>query len=73
MDVTLLNEDGMEVKAHKVILSSATEFFDNIFQQCKNKNTESFVIFLSGIKFLQLKSTVENLSIWERQLSRRRT
>ena len=73
VDLTLLIEDGMEVKAHKVILSSATEFFDNIFQQCKNKNTESFVIFLSGIKFLQLKSTVENLSIWERQLSRRRT
>ena len=65
VDLTLLIEDGMEVKAHRVILSSATEFFDNIFQKCKNKNTENFVIFLYGVKFLQLKGILEFIYLGE--------
>ena len=65
VDVTLISEDGMEVKAHRMILSSATEFFDNIFQKCENKNRENFVIFLYGIKFLQLKSIIEFIYLGE--------
>ena len=63
VDVTLISEDGMEVKAHRMILSSATEFFDNIFQKCKN--TENFVIFLYGVKFLQLKGIIEFIYLGE--------
>ena len=63
VDVTLISEDGMELKAHRMILSSATEFFDNIFQKCKN--TENFVIFLYGVKFLQLKGIIEFIYLGE--------
>ena len=43
VDVTLITEDGMEVKAHRMMLSCATEFFENIFQKCENKNRENLV------------------------------
>ena len=65
VDVTLISEDGLEVKAHRMMLSSATEFFDNIFQKCENKNRENLVIFLYGIKFLQLKSIIEFIYLGE--------
>ena len=65
VDVTLISEDGLEVKAHRMILSSATEFFDNIFQKCENKKRENLVIFLNGIKFLQLKSIIEFIYLGE--------
>ena len=64
-DVTLISEEGMEVKAHRMVLSSATAFFDNIFQKCNNKNTENPVIFLYGIKFAQLKSIIEFIYLGE--------
>ena len=65
VDVTLISEEGMEVKAHRMVLSSATAFFDNIFQICNNKSTENLVIFLYGIKFLQLKSIIEFVYLGE--------
>ena len=65
VDVTLITEDGMEVKAHRMMLSCATEFFENIFQKCENKNRENLVIFLYGIKFHQLKSILEFIYLGE--------
>ena len=35
-DVTLACEDGMQVKAHKVVLASSSPFFQNILR--KNKH-----------------------------------
>ena len=30
-DVTLATEDGQEIKAHKIVLSAGSDFFNNIF------------------------------------------
>ena len=46
-DVTLVCEDGVQVDAHKVILSACSPFFNNILQKCKLQNT---LIYMRGVK-----------------------
>jgi len=54
-DVTLVTEDDQEIRAHKVILSSASDFFKKILT--RNPQQETF-LFLQGIRFEDLEQVV---------------
>ena len=45
-DVTLATDDGYQILAHKVILSSGSDFFSDIFSKCSQPN---MLVFLKGI------------------------
>ena len=55
-DVTLATEDGRQLKAHKVILSSRSSFFKRILL---NNPHQHPLLFLKGIKYFQLKSILK--------------
>ena len=48
LDVTLACDDGQQIKAHKVVLSSCSSFFKNIL--LKNPHP-SPLIYLKGVKY----------------------
>jgi len=54
-DVTLACEDEKQIKAHKVILSSSSSFFQNIL--LKNSHPHP-LIYLKGIKFGELQAII---------------
>ena len=58
LDVTLATEDGKETKAHKIILSSGSDFFSDIF--LKN-NHQNMFIFLKGVKRSDLEKVTDFL------------
>ena len=55
-DVTLVTEDNRHIKAHKVILSSFSEFFREVFL---NNSALNIVIFLKGVSFQNLEYVLE--------------
>ena len=55
-DVSLVSEDGKQIKAHKVILSVSSPEFKNILLLNSHPHP---VIFLSGVLFEDLNSLVE--------------
>ena len=54
-DVTLVCEDGNQVDAHKIILSSSSPFFQNLFK--KNKHSHP-LIYMRGMKVEDLLGVV---------------
>merc|ERR1712129_153435 len=55
-DVTLATEDGRQLKAHKVILSSCSSFFKKILL---NNPHQHILLFLKGVRYSQLKSVLQ--------------
>jgi len=55
-DVTLVCEDSQQIKAHKVILSSSSVFFNNILTE---NHHEHPLIYLKGVKHKRLKHLIE--------------
>ena len=55
-DVTLVCENSHQVKAHKVILSSSSLFFNNILTE---NNHPHPLIYLKGVKHKRLKNLLE--------------
>ena len=55
-DVTILSEEGEEMKLHRVILASASTFFRNILSRIKQNNP---LIFLKGIQMKELQFIVQ--------------
>ena len=55
-DVTLVTEDHIQIKAHKLVLSSASVFFGNILTNNPHHNP---LIFLKDIKNTQLRMILE--------------
>ena len=55
-DVTLVSEDLIQIKAHKTVLSSASEFFKDLFT--KDGCDSSFLI-LSGVQTKDIQSVME--------------
>ena len=53
IDVTLISEEGTSIKAHKVILSSASSLFKTILTQNPNQHP---LLYLKGMKYWQLQS-----------------
>ena len=55
-DVTLVSMDGQDFKAHKVILSSSSNFFNHVFLRNSQPN---LVLYLKGINYQQLEQIME--------------
>ena len=55
-DVTLVSEDGKQVKAHKVVLSSCSPFFNKVLLETPHQQP---LIFLKGIKHSELLAIVQ--------------
>ena len=54
-DVTLATDDSHQLKAHKIILSSGSDFFSDIFSKCNQSN---MLVYLKGIG----KTDLENIT-----------
>jgi len=57
-DVTLVCDDNKKIKAHKVILSSCSSIFKNIFDDLSQRFNNS-VIYLRGIQYQEMESILE--------------
>ena len=55
-DVTLVCEDNKQIATHKLIISSCSLFFKNIF---KNNPHQNPIIYLKGVKFVHLQSMLK--------------
>ena len=51
-DVTLATSDGHQIKAHKFLLSSCSEFFQNILKENPHQN---LLLYLKGINYSELE------------------
>ena len=72
-DVTLVGDDFKQVKAHKVILSSCSEYFDNVLKA--NKKQPHPILCLEGLNFQDLQNVLdyiynEELKIYQHDLDR---
>lgn len=56
-DVTLVGEDYKQVTAHKVILSSCSEYFDNVFSNFKKHSHP--LLCLEGLKYQDIQNTMD--------------
>merc|ERR1719322_599032 len=57
-DVTLVTEDGKHIQAHKIILSTGSHFFNDIFMK---SNPKEMLIYLKGISSAKLEPVIEFL------------
>ena len=64
-DVTLVSEDEKHIQAHKLVLSSSSNFFKNILKQVSHSNP---LIYLSGITAKDLECIVDYIYHGEVQL-----
>ena len=64
-DVTLACEDNKQIKAHKVILSSCSSFFKNVFI---NNPHEHMLIYLKGVKMAELTSIIRFVYLGETEV-----
>ena len=56
VDVTLVSEDGEQIKAHKVVLSASSPILKNILIRNCHQHP---LIFLAGVKYQELKALVD--------------
>ena len=56
-DVTLISDDQEQVQAHRVVLSSCSVFFENIFK--KNKGEKHLSLYLCDIQTEDLKNVLD--------------
>ena len=71
-DVTLVSDDQKQVSAHKLILSSCSEYFRNILKQNNHQNP---LLCLDGITFSDLNSVMDyiyhgEVNIYQEDLER---
>ena len=57
-DVTLACEDGQQVEAHKLVLSSASPFFLNLLKRNKHPHP---LVYMRGLKYEDLVSIMDFL------------
>ena len=67
-DVTLVAEDGQNIEAHKLIISSGCEFFSNMFNLNKTGNS---IVFMRGVGFETLSAIVDFIYSGETKIPRR--
>ena len=61
-DVTLATMDDLQITAHKVILSSCSSFFKNIFI---NNSSQNLTLYLKDVKHNELEKLIEFLYLGE--------
>ena len=57
-DVTLACEDGQQVEAHKVVLSTSSHFFKSLLKRNKHSHP---LIYMRGVKSLEMSALVNFL------------
>ena len=72
-DVTLVGDDFKQVTAHKVILSSCSEYFDNVLRNSKNHTHP--LLCLEGLKFKDIQNIMDyvyhgELKIYQEDIDR---
>ena len=65
-DVTLISDDRKRIKAHKVILSSCSNFFNQILSET---STENPLLFLKGIHHRELQAIVKFIYVGTTEVS----
>merc|ERR1719430_2714617 len=55
-DVTLVTDDGQHIQAHKIILSSGSNFFSDIFMK---SNHSSMLVYMKGISSDKLEPVID--------------
>ena len=64
-DVTLVGDDERHISAHKIILSSSSDFFKNIFRKMSHSNP---LIYLTGMNSSELEHVLDYIYEGEVQL-----
>ena len=67
-DVTLVGDDCEPVLAHKLVLSTCSEYFKNIFKMNKNEIYRHPFICLSGVTFEELNKVLDYIYFGEVQV-----
>jgi len=67
-DVTLACEDGKQIKAHKVLLSSSSNFFQDILI---NNPHQHPLLYLKGIKSSELENIIDFIYIGQTQVGQK--
>ena len=65
-DVTLISDDRKRIKAHKIILSSSSNFFKQILSETSIENP---LLFLKGIQHKELEAIVKFIYIGTTEIS----
>ena len=55
-DVTLTGDDHKHVRAHKLVLSAASEYFSNIFRQ--NSDNSNIIICFDGVNVVDIQNAL---------------
>lgn len=64
-DVTLVCEENKQVKAHKVVISSCSEFFKSILIQNPHQHP---LVYLHGVSFVQLQAILNFVYLGQTQV-----
>ena len=64
-DVTLVSDDQQQLSAHKLVLSSCSDYFKNILKRNKNSH---LTLCLEGISFTELNSVLDYIYNGELQI-----
>ena len=64
-DVTLVGDDERHIAAHKIILSSSSDFFKNILRKISHSNP---LIYITGVNSSELKHVLDYIYEGEVQL-----
>ena len=65
-DVTLATEDDQQIDAHKIILSTSSPFFKNIFE--KNPHQKP-LLYLKDVSYSELRKVIEYIYLGECELN----
>ena len=60
-DVTLVCDDRVKIKAHKIVLKACSTVFETIFNSDSNNNT----IYLRGIQHQEMQSLIQFMYLGE--------
>ena len=65
-DVTLTGDDHKHVRAHKLVLSAASEYFSNIFRQ--NSDNSNIIICFDGVNVVDIENALNYMYNGEIQI-----
>ena len=65
-DVTLVSDDQQQMSAHKLVLSSCSDYFKNILK--KNNKNSHMTLCIEGISFTELNSVLDYIYNGEIQI-----
>ena len=66
-DVTLVTDDHKMVRAHKIVLSTCSEFFKVVFQNSLS-NSNQLMLYLSDVSSTDLSSILDYIYLGEAQI-----